>query len=713
MTSTSVLYPTLLAILWCSSSFVLAESTIDDVDFFERKIRPVLVERCYGCHSLESGKSKGGLRVDSKEALRRGGDSGPAIVEKDPLKSLLMSAIRYESNEMPPDGKLQEEVIAAFERWILDGAVDPRSEADSTPTESFVTTIDYERGKQHWAFQPLAGVELPLVHMDWGSSAIDRWVAATLKSKGLAPSEPASPSILLRRVTFDLIGIPPSIQEMEEYLRDDSPWAYERVVDRLLQSPRFGERWARPWLDLSRYAEDQAHIVGDDRSLCYPNAYRYRDWLIHAFNSDMPYDQFVRLQLAADLMPEAENRDLPALGFMGLGPKYYRRNAPEVMADEWEDRVDVLSRGLLGLTVACARCHDHKLDPIGTEDYYALAGIFASSEMFNQPLSESIELGKNGQAKSPSDALHILKESTPVDLNVMIRGDVARKGPLVPRRFLKVLSDGEPPRFVEGSGRRELAATLASSKNPLFARVMVNRIWQTLFGQGIVRSTSNFGRMGDPPSHQQLLDAMAAQWMEHDWSIKYLLREIVLSETYRQSSQHRQSAFDEDPTNLWLWRMNRKRLQVEAWRDAVLFVAGELDHAIGGKSIDPSLPSSNRRTLYAEVSRLSLNRMLASFDFPDPNAHSDGRVRTVNPLQKLFLLNSPFMLAQAEAMERRLERTASHPVDRIQAGYQLLFARQPSKAELEESLRFIGEDPSRWKEWTHAMLASNEFATID
>ncbi len=407
MTSTSVLYPILLAILWCTSSNIVAESASDDVDFFERKIRPVLVERCYGCHSLESGKSKGGLRVDSKEALRRGGESGPAIVEKDPLKSLLMSAIRYESAEMPPDGKLHEEVIAAFERWILDGAFDPRSEADSTPTESFVTTIDYERGKQHWAFQPLANDVLPLVQMDWGSSSIDRWVAATLESKGLAPSEPASPLVLLRRVTFDLIGLPPSTQEIEEYLRDDSPLAYERVVDRLLQSPRLGERWTRPWLDLSRYAEDQAHIVGDDRSLCYPNAYRYRDWLIHAFNSDLPYDQFVRLQLAADLMPDEEHRDLSALGFMGLGPKYYRRNAPEVMADEWEDRVDVLSRGLLGLTVACARCHDHKQDPIGTEDYYALAGIFASSEMFNQPFNESIELGKNGQAKSPSDALHI------------------------------------------------------------------------------------------------------------------------------------------------------------------------------------------------------------------------------------------------------------------------------------------------------------------
>jgi hypothetical protein len=705
----------LMCVLWLAIISQARTGTAnDDLDFFERKIRPVLVEHCYACHSLESGKSNGGLRVDSREALQRGGESGAAVVQQDVSKSLLVSALKYDSLEMPPKGRLPESIIADFEKWIATGAADPRLESEMGRLEEFESEIDYEAGKKFWAFQPLATSQpLPGPSTPWERGPNDHWISSACARAGLEPNPEAAPEVLLRRLSFDLLGLPPTMEDREAFLRDPSPQACETLVDRWLHSPRFGEHWARPWLDLARYAEDQAHIVGDDRSLCFPNAYRYRDWLIQALNTDTPYDEFVRLQLAADLMYPDREELLPALGFMGLGPKYYRRNAPEVMAEEWEDRVDVLSRGVLGLTVACARCHDHKFDPIGTEDYYALAGVFASSQMFNRPLKPDVEVGKDGQSKSPDDGLHILREATPTDLSVMIRGDVQRRGPVVPRRFIKVLSPAEPPRFQEGSGRLELARTLTAPGNPLFARVMVNRVWQALFGKGLVATPSNFGAMGQTPSHPELLDDLSNRFIQHGWSIKWLIREIVLSSTYRQSSQHRSDGQNLDPENRLLWRMNRKRLSVEAWRDAILVAADRLDGSLGGKSIDPSLPDSNRRTLYSEVSRLSLNRMLAVFDFPDPNAHSDGRVRTVNPLQKLFILNSPFMLAQAQSLAKRQEGWATHPEDRIRATYFVLLARAPSQSELTDSLEYVQGGPERWTHWAQILLSTTEFSMID
>jgi hypothetical protein len=685
----------------------------EDTDFFERKIRPVLVERCYSCHSIESGKSKGGLRLDTHEAMRKGGESGPAVVAGDSIKSLVIAAIKYESSEMPPDGKLSDIVIADFEQWIQRGAIDPRLESELGTHEEFNSEIDFDTGKKFWAFQPLESKPLPAPVHGWGNSRIDRWVGDRLRQRKLSPSPRASLEVLLRRVSFDLIGLPPSPELVQAFLSSASEDAYETLVDQLLSAPGFGERWARPWLDLARYGEDQAHIVGDDRSLNYPNAYLFRDWLVRGLNDDLPYDEFVRLQIAADLMGPSGEENLAALGFMGLGPKYYRRNSPEVMAEEWEDRVDVLSRGLLGLTIACARCHDHKFDPIGTEDYYALAGVFASTEMFNRPLLAETELGKNGQAKSPLESLHIVRESTPMDLHVMIRGDVQRKGPLVAKRFVKVLSGASIPVLDQGSGRLQLAQALTSPENPLFARVFVNRIWQAVFGQGLVKTSSNFGKLGELPSHPELLDDLSIRFIENGWSLKWLLREIVMTETYRQSSATRLECAEVDPANVTLWRMNRKRLPLESWRDAVLSVSQRLDTSVGGHSIDPSQPDCRRKTVYSQVSRLDLNRMLAVFDFPDPNAHSDGRVKTVNPLQKLFVLNSPFMKTHSEALSQQLELVATHPVDRIRSTYQVLFARQPSDAEMTDSLEFLsGENPS-WVQWAQIMLATNEFATLD
>jgi hypothetical protein len=614
---------------------------------------------------------------------------------------------------MPPDGRLPEEVIENFRRWIERGAFDPRVESDK-PREALHSEIDYEAGRKFWAFQPPRPQPWPPVSRpEWSQRPIDVFVLAKLDEQGLTPNPPASPRMLLRRLSYDLTGLPPSPSLLEEFVADPTPEAYARVVERLLESPQYGERWARLWLDLMRYGEDQAHIVGNNTSLCYPNAYLYRDWLVKAFNEDLPYDDFIRHQLAADRLPPESGAEVAALGFIGLGPKYYRRNSPEVMADEWEDRVDTLSRGILGLTVACARCHDHKFDPIGTEDYYALAGVFASTRMYNRPLDEQVKLDKNGEAVSEKEAMHIVREGEATDVSVMIRGDVNRLGPTVPRRFLRVLSSTEPSPFRDGSGRRELAEALVDRGNPLTARVMVNRLWGAFFGSYLVATPSNFGVKGQLPTHPELLDDLAARWMEHGWSIKWLVREIVLSSTYQQSAEQRSEGMAVDPANRWLWRMNRKHLPVEAWRDTVLAAAGRLEPAIGGQSFDPSDPAQTRRTLYSEVSRLSLNRMLATFDFPDPNAHSDRRAETVTPLQKLFVLNSPFMVQQAENFAVRLLEATRDPTHRIQLAYHWLFGREPTAMELQASLQFVEPSTERWSQWAQVLLATNELAFID
>ncbi len=381
--------------------------------------------------------------------------------------------------------------------------------------------------------------------------------------------------MLARRLAFDLTGLPPTLAQLNAWQTEPKALSTQAAIDELLSSPAFGEHWARLWLDIMRFAEDQAHIVGNDKSLFFPNSFLYRDWVIEALNVDMPYDQFIKLQLAADLLTPEDPQDDVALGFIGLGPKYYRRSSPEVQAEEWEDRVDVLTRGLLGLTVACARCHDHKYDPIGTEDYYALAGVFASTEMYNRPLKEDAKLNKKGQVEDPSEALHIVRDVEPRDLAVMIRGDVNRSGPEVARGFLTVLGPQQRQRFQLGSGRLELADAIASRQNPLTARVLVNRVWARLIGRPLVATPSNFGSLGDPPSHPELLDDLAVGLMENHWSLKWLCREIVSSATYQQTSQGQ--AHDLDPQNRWLSRMHRKRLSIEQWRDAALQAAGRLD----------------------------------------------------------------------------------------------------------------------------------------
>ncbi len=701
-------------------SLVLSETRAADlspsgVEFFEQKIRPVLVKHCYECHSAESNNVKGGLLLDTRAAVLAGGESGLIVVPRKIDESPILDALRYESFEMPPAGKLPDRVIADFEQWIKMGAPDPR---DGEVVRPEAPKIDFDAAREFWSFKPPTQHEAPDVSdTKFVTKPHDAFVLAKLDEAGLQPNDKADRRTLARRLHLTLLGIPPTPEELDAFMSDPSSNSFEAMVDRVLASPHFGERLARHWLDLSRYAEDQAHIVGSNGSLLYPNAYLYRDWVIQAFNDDMPYDDFVRLQLAADLIAPEEKSQHVALGFVGLGPKYYRRNDPEVMADEWENHVDTVSRGLLGLTVACARCHDHKYDPIPTTDYYALAGVFASTTMFNRPLDDKKEKNKNGEAKKPVDAIHIVIEATPTDLNVQIRGDVKNKGEVVQRGFPQILSADLPAKFKDGSGRRELAEQIVRRDNPLTARVIVNRVWGMLVGKPIVRTPSNFGTLGEPPTHPNLLDDLSVRFMENGWSIKWLCREIVLSSTWQQSSDLNNAAQGTDPANRLLSRMNRRRLDVESWRDSILLSAGRLDRTVGGKSIDPTDPKETRRTVYSKVSRLDLNPILAMFDFPDPNVHSGRRVETTTPLQKMFVLNSPFMVAQVDALSERCLAAAGDDPGRVNWACQTLFGREPTTEERELVLEFLGEQDEkhaeRWKQYAQVLLASNELLMID
>lgn len=687
----------------------------EQAEFFERKIRPVLVEQCYECHAGNSDVIQGGLRLDDPQAMLQGGDSGAALEPGAPDKSLLLAAIRYDGLEMPPEGRLDEQVIRDFETWIRLGAVDPRESVSSSGMKAVARSesIDWEEARKSWAYQTPRSTTPPTVaDGQWVRRSIDSFVLARLEQAGVSPNPPAEQVEFVRRVTLDLTGLPPTPRDVATYLSDTRPNAKQRLVDRLLASSEHAERWTRLWLDVARYAEDQAHKVGDNDSLTYPNAYLYRDWVIQALADDMAYDQFVRLQLAADLLVPADTESHLALGFIGLGPKYYRRNSPEVMADEWEDRIDIVTRGLLGLTVACARCHDHKYDPISTSDYYALAGVFASTEMFNRPLNDSVATN-NDQAKDPKEAAHIVRDGKPQDVHVMIRGDANQQGPVVGRRFLQVF--GEPMLPLDhGSGRADLADAIVDRGNPLTARVLVNRVWNQFFGRPLVATPSNFGVLGSPPSHPQLLDDLAVRFMDQGWSLKWLQREIVLSATYGQSSDVVASKVAVDPENLLIWRVPRRRLGIEAYRDSLLWASGRLEDRVGGASMQPDDPGSRRRTLYSEVSRMDLNSLLARFDFPDPNTHSETRYETTTPLQKLFLLNSPFLIEQSDALAQRLEQYGGSYQSRIEHAYELLWSRKPTASELQLGETFLNQDvPDVWSQYAQALLISNEMFMVD
>jgi Protein of unknown function (DUF1553)/Protein of unknown function (DUF1549)/Planctomycete cytochrome C len=711
----------------------------EDVEFFENYVRPLFVTRCIDCHGPDKQEAK--LRLDSREAVLAGGENGPAIVPGDPDHSLLIAAVHYKDDrvQMPPKGKLDEDKLAALTRWVKLNAPWPTRNATLKPIVAIPEFHITPESRDFWSLKPVVQPPLPSVQRtDWPQTAIDAFSLCKLESQGLSPAAAADKRTLLRRVTFDLTGLPPSPGELDAFLAASTERAaYAAVVDRLLDSPQYGERMARLWLDVARYGEDQAHTFEARR---YPQGFRYRDWVVAAFNRDLPYDEFIRQQIAADQYdgPDQTER-LAALGYFACGPVYYGdRNGMDQIAD----RIDTLTRGFLGLTVACARCHDHKYDPISTVDYYSLAGVFASTEYVEHPLvsqAEIDEIEKSLNEKEKNDKkrqkkypfLHTLQDAKQVrNVQVHVRGNAETLGPEAPRRFVEVLCTDQPAPFTTGSGRKELAEAIASPTNPLTARVIVNRIWQQHFGRGLVRTPSNFGVLGERPTHPELLDYLAAKFIASGWSIKALHRDVVLSATYQQSSVDLTNPKSEirnpksvDPDNRLLWHYPRRRLEAEMWRDAMLSVSGQLDGAHGGPSIELAKEDNRRRTLYGFVSRHELDPFLRLFDFPDPNITSDMRPVTTVPLQQLFVLNDEFLIASARALADRVQDASADDEQRIRAAYELLYSRPPSDAEIAIGKQYLaGSDQpagdeavklTRWERYAQALLAANEFMYLD
>ena len=927
------------------------------IEFFESRVRPILADRCLKCHGEK--KQSSGLRLDSREAALKGGDNGPALVLAKPDESLLIQAVAHTHAElkMPPSDKLPEPAIATLRQWVTLGAPWPAA-ASQAPA----SMVNAAAAAAHWAFRPIKKVAPPVpADRAWVQSPVDAFVLARLKAAGISPSPAASKRTLIRRATVDLLGIPPTAEEIDAFEADQSPDAFARQVDRLLSSPRYGERWGRHWLDVARYADTKGYVFTQDRS--YPFAYTYRDYVVSAFNADLGYDQFVIEQLAGDQVAKGKDkRPLAGLGFLTVGRRFLL-DQNEII----DDRIDVVSRGFLGLTVTCARCHDHKFDPIPTEDYYSLYGVFASSvEPADLPLLEepgahplyaeyqkklaaatktrddyfaarrdefagdmksrlsqylkvaqkldfdprtrkldeqaragglnsrrlrgvisiwkshvaavdpkdpvlgpwrafaalpasqfaakaaelhrNLTAPKDPKAAPPVHALinrvvlatppanmgevidryasllaqletrwkeHTAKTKTtpapalaepeweslrraifddggalavgpdgmrfildqtqrgryeklnaaiqqinathpasppramvvndapkPVDPHVFLRGNPGRPGPAIPRRFLKVLSGTDRPAFQKGSGRLELAQAIADARNPLTARVLVNRAWLWHFGKGLVATASDFGLRSDPPTHPELLDYLAGEFIASGWSIKTLHRRIMLSGTYQQASDPRPLELAHDPENTLLWRFNRQRLDFESMRDSVLAISGSLGPDFGGPSSRIEEPGfSSRRTLYGIIDRQNLDGVYRTFDFAVPDATSARRFVTTVPQQALFLMNSPFLHEQARRLSAEilvdpLARDADAAAEPVRRLYRRVLGRSPDSDELALAAAFIrrqsektpggpaiawkliqgkGSEPqlSPWEQLSQVLLLTNEFMFVD
>ena len=911
-----------------------ASPTPEQLEFFESKIRPVLAEHCYSCHSEKAEKVKGGLKLDTRDALLRGGTSGPVITPGDPDASLLIKAVRYTDPDlqMPPkDKKLSAEQITQLEAWVKMGAPDPR-----VPTGPKPLTDVAEAKRRHWAFQPVTKPALPKVkNPRWAKTPVDNFVLAKLEQKKLKPAPAADRRTLIRRVTYDLIGLPPTPDEVEAFSKDKQPDAYARLVDRLLASPHYGERWGRYWLDIARYADTRGYLAGGEERR-YAFSYTYRDYVVRALNEDKPYDQFIIEQIAADrLTLGGDKRSLAALGFLTLGRRFLN-NQNDII----DDRLDVVTRGTLGLTVTCARCHDHKFDPIPTRDYYALHGVFASSEepgelpllgplrespqyddylkqkeiirkeiaefeqkeiaKFRDGLRENIgdyllaardvvkledqskfdtfagehkanptllrrwmaelekrrtnsdaifapwfelaalseseistnlslrlasftnsptranpvvvkalleqvtnslsqivaaysklfrdvdaewkaavaaaakenkptaalpdasheavrqllyaenappnlteaevrtmharRLGEGAapmrnrisaldwtHAGAPPRAMAMADRANPGNSHVFLRGNPGNHGPEAPRQFLEVLSDTAPAPFTNGSGRLDLARAIANPTNPLTARVFVNRVWLHHFGAGLVATPGDFGVRTEAPVQRDLLDYLAAAFVENGWSTKKLHRLIVLSATYQQSSDASPASLKTDPDNRYLSRFNRQRLDFEALRDTLLAVAGKVDLAVGGLPVDlVSEPFPVRRTVYGLIERQNLPGLFRTFDFANPDVSNQGRFATTVPQQALFMLNSPFVIEQARALVQRDEvKRAANPEEKIRAMQRLVWQRPAEREEIRLAEKFVAAQPEKdtklspLEKYAQVLLLSNELMFVD
>jgi len=820
-------------------------SPVEGNAFFEARIRAVLAQRCYTCHGGPA-QGKGGLKLDNKARLRMGGSSGSPIDLEHPDESLLLAAIRYEGPSMPPAGKLPEETIADFAKWIKMGAPDPRE--DSGGRSVRVAGIDFAEARKAWAYttpRPHPAPEVRDGAWPWGP--IDRFVLARQEAAGVRPGPDASPRVWLRRVTFDLIGLPPTPEQVEAIEADDSTAARAAVVDRLLASSAFGERWGRHWMDVARFAESS----GSDKNFLYPQAWRYRDWVIDAFNADMPYDRFVRLQVAGDLEPATSpaqaDAQMIATGFLALVPKIVDERVRELyLLNVADEQIDNIGRGILGLTVSCARCHDHKYDPIPATDYYAMAGILRSSEtrdglinrlrsggetnrlialatapkdqseairlateaatkaekawserrkqltflqqqgMEVQQLAKLAASGSNDpvpQALATKEQIQamdqevralatiqdekksalarltahtmgagVIDRAKPVDAAVRYRGEVDLIGPSVQRGYLTLLARPDDPRpDPKGSGRRELAAWLTRPENPLTARVIVNRLWSKLFGTGIVATVDDFGSQGSKPTHPELLDHLATRFIADGWSMKRMIRALVLSRTYGVAAWDDSSNQAHDENNTLLWRWNRKRLDAEALRDAMLAASGRLQRSrpLASPAIALGVQELNRRTtdlkpvtnftplealslsrsVYLPVVRNKLTEPMAAFDVADPNLIVGQRDATTSPSQGLYMLNSPFVIEQAEHFARGLlAGPARDDPARIERVFLTMLARRPTTEELALATKYLapadddagpGAKPgievqrlSAWTRFAQAMMALPEFRYV-
>jgi len=798
--------------------FAQEKPTAAQVEFFERKIRPVLVNECYQCHSAKSDKVKGGLLLDSKAATRKGGDTGPAVVPRNLKESLLIEAVRWHNDDlqMPPKKKLSAQIVADLERWVMMGAPDPRSAQGAAAIKR---EIDIEAGKEFWAFQPVKDTAPAIKDKAWPRTNIDRYLLAGLEAKGLKPVADADRRTLIRRAYYDLIGLPPAPEVVEDFLADKSPKAFEKVVDKLLASSHFGERWGRHWLDVARYAESN----GMERNAAFPHAWRYRDYVIDAFNADKPFNEFIKEQVAGDLLPgQTTDARRIATGFLAMGPKSLNnRNAQEFKMDLVDEQLDVTTRAFMAITVACARCHDHKFDPIPTADYYSMAGIFTSTQtLFGgatgggirhqtklielqegratkkpeaQPKAENpaakiaalqkrqralaaerkkLQQQLKGKAKANPRFKEIQKETRelakqlqalrrkagnnrnaggkqsgplamgaiegrPADIKVHIRGNVATQGKLTQRGFPQVFDFAGAKINPTQSGRLQLADWIAHRDNPLTARVFANRAWHHLFGRGIVRTVDNFGSTGERPSNPALLDHLAARFIAHNWSVKKLVREIVLSRAYQTASSHSTANAKLDPDNTLFWKMNQRRLDAESMRDGMLATAGQLNPSpyrgsvltqVGAVNLGRSLQNLQRlqdtefayRSVYLPVARQAVPEVLKTFDFAEPSIIVGRREITTVPTQALFLLNSKFVTSQAAAMAARVLKAGSEK-DRVSLAFQLAFARPATANEQARTTAFLAECNAEGKDaelkaWTtvcQALLASAEFRYLN
>ena len=735
------------------STLRASKATDDDGEaFFETRIRPVLASSCIECHGPK--KASGGLRLDSQAGVDKGGDSGLAIEPGNPDASLLVRAVRREADaeiKMPPEKPLPKQAIEDITRWIEAGAKWPVS-----------VTAPIASDKQHWAFEPLKPVAIPEDPSGWATQPIDRLISAAQLENGLKPVPPASKHSLLRRAYFDLIGLPPTPEQIEAFLKDNSPDAFANVVDGLLSSPRYGERWARHWLDLVRYAD----TAGDNSDYPIPQAYLYRDYVIDAFNADVPYDRFLHEQLAGDLIakdaPESEYARLViATGFIAQSKRIGTREL-EDMHLIIEDTLSTLGPAIMGLSIRCARCHDHKFDPLTMEDYYGLYGFFASTqypfagaeEVRKQTKFASLISPKQMREKQASQdkedplagisTAYAVGELQPVDVPIQTNGNPHTSSGVTARRGIPKILDADPLEIPSGvSGRLELANWLTSKGSFLTARVMANRIWQNHFGKSIVPTPSDYGFRGSPPTHPELLDWLANALIESGWSIKSLHRSIMLSNTYQLSTDGDAENSQVDSGNVHYWRFDRRRLDAESLRDTLLMLGGSLDLSRPGPHPFPE-PSkwrytahhqfndvcypSNHRSVYLMVQRLHAHPYLSLFNGADPSLSTPIRDSSTVSMQALYLLNSPFVHQKANGFAGSLLSASSSSQDRIESGYLRVFGRRPTEDEVAKCTAFIDRyrqslaeegvpidrrEAEAWSSLVRALFASNEFFYVD